>query len=1664
MTVRSLPSHRWWIIALILLSGNWTGNAVAAQDWYVVGQRYAKIKVANDGLYRITYNDLAGIFPNLASINPQNFQMYWRGRPYPILVEDGGDNSFDPGDFILFVGVRQDGTLDRPLYRQPSDQPNPRISLYTDTNVYFLTAGSGPGSRINVVGGGHVSGRPTASSFWYDARTEFFQRYYDDINSQDKYFGISYYGTGEGWMSVEVINGKQITSSILLPNRLYPDPQVRLRAYAVSQSYDLICGRQLNNNFLIEIRTTYEPVPGTFRDTTYVQIDTFFNGYKAIRIDTPVAPYYVRDTVTLRFRVRPRDQSGWCYSAVALAYLELSYLHTLSISDLSLPFQFQTLSDIAAPYANYTFQQLPAQVQHPWIYDTATHTLYRGVLAGTSLQTSLPAGRNLFFFDSAEVTTPPSITSHTFSNLLSIPPQTDYLIVSHTSLKAGAEAYKNYRQSTGFTPHIVYADSLYDAFYYGVHHPMALHRFFQRLHQAHPSLPLEYVLFLGKGIQTSSILRGANAAKDLVPTWGIPPSDYLFVNTVKDSSFIPDYYIGRVSALDNADVFSYLGKVQTYEQTGTERWRKNILHLGGGRYANENALYAGFLNEYAAIAEDTPAGMFTSLLRKSDDLPVTTTLKDKIIEKVNDGITLLTYFGHGAADILEVDIGEPQEYHNTGKYPFMYFAGCILGNCYTDGSMGERFLFYDSAGALVWLAGTNYGFQTELHQFNLSFYTNCFRKHYGESIGKILHEAMTLYAAGTIDIWKEMQCLQFNLQGDPAIRFYSIPRPDYEITPANVSYSPMPIHTQVDSLTLSVTAFNWGRAIQDSVVLQVIHTYPGNYRTDTFTYRVLPPFSRRTYELRLPLGGAKAHGRNLFAVTIDPANEVEELDEQNNGASIEVFVASNTAVPVFPVEYTLVGTPTVTLKAQGTGKELETFEFEIDTAPDFTSPWKQSSGPVTSSYLATWEVTLLPADSLDYYWRVWLIGQDSLTQAWGSASFTYVHNTYPGWGQVDYPQYSTATPEGVYFDSTRQLRFYREVSPIIKVQSTGELHPDPAAAEIRYDYARMIFGYLNQHIYFVAFNPDNLELFSYPTQYASNTRIPAGQKTFFHFHFGSNIGNNSVRDSFAHIIRQIPDGYHVILFAGRAANNFPQWRNDSVFNYAMQLIGASQYRQITGTGWPYICIGRKGNYGPATELTADTSSNALDPRIQLISASTTFYPLRKRGQLFSRMVGPARRWKDFFSEWHRTGSDSVQFRLWGVTPTQEKVLLTDYFRSTYYDLDTLSATQYPYLQIEAYIEDLEDRTPPQLRYWIVHYEGRGDLSVRPDLFYRFYADTLIRGDTLSLGLSYENISSDSFPDSVVVVRTIRRMSDYAVLFSDTVRQRPLPPFHRDSVFFRYSTAALKEGPYLLSIRLNPDSTSLEAHAFNNFYNQPFFVKDDHLNPIIDVTFDGKHIFNGEEVSPSPEIRISGRDDHPFFYIDDTALVTIAVRYPADSTARRLSYADPAVEFIPAEGQRQPAIIYWRPPHLADGIYTLEVTIRDKTGNVADSPSYAIDFEVVNATTISYVLPYPNPFTTATRFVYSLTGEKLPDRLTIYIMSITGEVVKEIPLHEYDAFQVGQNISSYTWDGTTDDGRPLANGVYLYKVVAYVDGEPVKIRSKGLDPFFKHGIGKMVILR
>ncbi|MEM9921942.1 MAG: hypothetical protein AAF990_27805, partial [Bacteroidota bacterium] len=521
-----------------------------------------------------------------------------------------------------------------------------------------------------------------------------------------------------------------------------------------------------------------------------------------------------------------------------------------------------------------------------------------------------------------------------------------------------------------------------------------------------------------------------------------------------------------------------------------------------------------------------------------------------------------------------------------------------------------------------------------------------------------------------------------------------------------------------------------------------------------------------------------------------------------------------------------------------------------------------------------------------------------------------------------------------------------------------------------------------------------------------------------------------------------------------------EWAQDSIA-YGKNLFslfeeyGASQVRLLEQRGSvPYVLMyWKEGAF--IDEKIADDQTSRVD-------LSYSFPRSANEGEIISTTIGPASSWDSLLWSFDGIDSpmDSVYISLYAIGKNQkEEILVEEKIRDLAYDLSGINAEEYPYLRLEYLVEDRDQRTPANLLFWRVYFEDIPEAAVNPNHFYVFNRDTLQQGEALTLDLAIENIS-DNDMDSLLVHYSITDTKNNLVR-----QERRLEPLKKNSILISSFVADTRNlaGKNTLLVEVNPNDDQAEELHINNFLVKSFYVDLDNENPILDVTFDGSHIIDGDIVSPEPQIVISLKDENEYMQLTDTALFRIYLQLPGGQT-ERISFTNPRITFFPASGKNKATIEYT--PRLAeDGLYQLLVQAEDVTGNQSGDLDYKVNFEVINKKAISNVLNYPNPFSTSTQFVYTLTGSTTPDYFKIQIFTVGGRIVKEITQDDIGPLRIGTHRTEYRWDGTDDFGSRLANGVYLYRIVAKdSNGQDFEHFSNSADRFFKNGFGKLVILR
>jgi hypothetical protein len=382
--------------------------------------------------------------------------------------------------------------------------------------------------------------------------------------------------------------------------------------------------------------------------------------------------------------------------------------------------------------------------------------------------------------------------------------------------------------------------------------------------------------------------------------------------------------------------------------------------------------------------------------------------------------------------------------------------------------------------------------------------------------------------------------------------------------------------------------------------------------------------------------------------------------------------------------------------------------------------------------------------------------------------------------------------------------------------------------------------------------------------------------------------------------------------------------------------------------------------------------------------------------------------------------------------------------------------------LRADFADSLKQTPPQLKRWQVIYKEipEGILLCDTTVARCNSNLTVNLGDSLQTGFVFRNISGSDFSQKLVVrYQFLNLSSNLTTTLYDTLENLE----RGKALYFKGKFATLNLlGDNRLTVFINPNAQA-EQNYENNVLEMNISVRPDKVNPVLNVAFDGVHIADGDLVSAQPTISVSLKDDNQHFIRRDTLGLEMLLSACDTCTAQRLSFAGENVKWFANENNN--FRIEYRPERaLPDGEYLLKIDAEDVSGNKAGPKPYSVRFKVVNKPSFTNFYPYPNPFSSSMRFVFTLTGTSVPDEVLIRIMTVTGKVVREISRNELGHIKIGNNISEFAWDGRDQFGDQLANGVYLYKV--YIRDRELnfeKSETSG-DKYFKNDIGKIYLMR
>ncbi len=1621
----------FWIILSLLLPFH-VAHAQFQNEWINFSQQYYKIQTAKDGIYRLTYSDLQNAAVPVSSVDPRLIQIFHRGQEQSIFVQGQSDASLDPGDYIEFFGQANDGTQDKSLYKPSSSQPHNYYNLFSDTTSYFLTwsIGAVPGKRVTLFDEVNVSSVPK-ETFHHAEHLVINHTQYSAGFTVNDYVQYTHFDIGEGWTGNSISQGQSIEYII--------DDVINREASSGNPELELLIVGRDEQSHAVEIFVG--PNISSLRSIG----SQMFDGYVSLNVTLPLTWSDIGVDGKLAVRVSAAAATN-ARPQFSISYLKLTHPQNFQANGL-IEKVFRLPPKVTGK--SYIEWDNAPSVMRVWDITDPTAIFSIGTrISGTSLTAmvgSTETSRKLYAFASTNASTLKKVSFR-----LVDPTQSDYIIISNTLLMKPAssyndpvKAYAGYRASVeggGYDTLVISVDQLYNQFNYGESSPLAIYEFMKfMVGKGQP----KYLFLIGKGRDVSAgyyrmINPDATVSKDLVPSAGLPGSDMNFTVGLGGTNYEPAVPTGRLSVTKPIEVANYLNKIKEIENPDTiQDWQKRGLHMSGGIHDYEQLAFRGYLDGFKSIAEGNYWGGSISTIAKQQPDPVE--LID-ISDQVNEGLNLITYFGHSAPNLIEIDIGFVTDpvfgYNNQGKYPAFLINGCNAGSFFLNNELlGENWVNAPNLGARNFIGHSSFGFASTLRSYSEYFYRIGFADsiYIRKGIGAVQKEVARQYMNATDPyISNVTQVQQMILLGDPAVRLLQHNDPDYMIDNSSLSlfsFDDKMITSLTDSFAIKITVRNVSVVKNKPVKIKVTRTF-NNGTSATYDSLFSPLIYLDTLFFKIFREEEDGSGNNTFLVEIDPENKIKELNENNNKAIYSALIPSSATLNLFPINYGIESNSSVKFIWQSSdplsGKR--DYQFEIDTTRSFNSPFKKSE-LVSGKVMANTTVELLDTDSTVYYWRTKFDkGQIGESQDWNMSSFSVIKESPEGWAQLQQDQIKDNFFNGLISDGNGTPFRFEESKTSVEVKTFGSLNPLPStdvSVKINgaeYNLANQGQPCRNNTLNFIAFNKTTAVpyagipfIFQDPRTCG---RVPQLINSFTSPELETGLG-----DDLSAFINAVGVSDSVVIFS-IGDPGYTSWSSTVKTKLGELGVGSAELNSLEA-GEPVIIFGKKG----ASPGTASVFKTPLTPaNEQLIFVAKEITGRKTEGIMKSVLIGPAKEWMQFRRVTpSMESSDQVAFKIYGVNPSSDETLISADAQNEF-DLSQVSTDEFPFLRIVFEAKDEINLTPAGWKNWIVLYEPVAEGV----LFYKGSATPkeIQEGEGWSTQFAFANISTKNFPDSLNVELDVITKSNQHHLIKNFKILEPPPG---DTTFFEVSSSTVgKAGLNDVNVFVNKRVVP-EQYYDNNFASllNYLHVEADQTNPVLEVTFEGRQIRNEEFVSSHPFIRIKLIDENLFMLKKDTLGLTILLSNPCSGgncPFKLIPLSSGAVKWYPAT-LTSDFHVDFTPLNLTDGEYTLKVEAADASGNGSGTEPYEITFNIKSETTLNFNGVYPNPSSVGFYFNFDLSGNTLPDEFSLEIFSSTGQLVSKFGIDDVKQFYIGTN--EIIWNGTDATGKLLANGVYLY---------------------------------
>ena len=760
----------------VLLLGTLSGQAQRASV-LATGQ-WLKLAVTQDGLYRITPQQLreGGWNPN--EIDPDLLQLYGYGGgmlPQPldsfrfvslpenaIWVAGNGDGQLDDDDYIVFYGQ----SSDRLRYREQSGTYalDYEKNLYADTTYYFLTVGESAGKRVATA--------PTI------AETGWAVPYYDDYAAYEHdEFNVRKPDSGSGreWYGEAFSTGQR-------------------RSVPLGLS-DWVGDR--NISVAVEIL-------GTSTVATTLAVDLNGKSLGSLEVGaTGTLKYDAEGTVARStFEVDASSVNGreltvgLDYAGSGIAYLnKITVEAARPLRYAASPLLFRSKASTEHDRSTFTLQSSASQMLIWEVTDPQTPSAQSVEQRGQEWQfTALTRGvlKEFVAASPADLPQPQLVGEVTNQNLLddNVP---NLVIISPPAFRAEAERLAALRQQQdGLTVRVVSPQQIYHAFSSGRQDVSAIRNYMKYLYDTDAD-QLKYLLLFGKCsydykdrvANNTNLVPTYESRNSLHPIYSYSSDDYFaFLDDEEgawEESFAGDHTmdigVGRLPVKSVEEARAMVDKLVHYATAASARgrWRNEIVLVADDGDNNKHQRDA----ELLAQALDTAYTDY-SLTKiyldafEQESFPggeQSAAATQRIERSLKRGALIINFTGHGSETRWTQEnifnINTINQLRNYDLLPFFVTATCEFGR-YDDPTIvsgAERLLLNERGGAIGLVTTTRPVYSNSNLLLNKAFYQQVFAQENGEplAVGEIFRRTKNNALNGPVN-------RNFSLLGDPSMR------------------------------------------------------------------------------------------------------------------------------------------------------------------------------------------------------------------------------------------------------------------------------------------------------------------------------------------------------------------------------------------------------------------------------------------------------------------------------------------------------------------------------------------------------------------------------------------------------------------------------------------------------------------------------------------------------------------------------------------------------------------------------------------------------------------------------------------------------------------------------------------------------------------------------